>query len=39
MRALIRRRDPDASREAWLIHFGDIHIGSIGMRAGVPNKR
>jgi hypothetical protein len=38
MRALTRRRDPDASREAWLIHFGDIHIGSIGMRAGVPNN-
>jgi hypothetical protein len=27
LRALTRRRDPDATREAWLIHFGDIHIG------------
>jgi hypothetical protein len=36
--ALTRRRDPDASQEAWLIHFGDIHIGTISMRAGVPDS-
>jgi hypothetical protein len=35
-KALIRRRDPGASQEAWIIHYDDIRVGSIGMRAGVP---
>jgi hypothetical protein len=33
---LTRRRAPDTDQETWLIHYGDIHVGSIVMRAGVP---
>ena len=36
MSALTRRRDPDASHEAWLIHYDDIRVGSIAVRSGVP---
>jgi hypothetical protein len=36
MPALTRRRDPDANQETWLIHYDDIRVGSIAMRAGVP---
>ena len=36
MPALTRRRDPDANQEIWLIHYDDIRVGSIAMRAGVP---
>jgi len=38
MSALTRRRDPDAHHETWLIHHGDVHIGTIRMRAGVPGS-
>jgi hypothetical protein len=38
MPALTRRRDPDAHHKAWLIHYGDIHIGTISMRSGVPGS-
>jgi hypothetical protein len=33
---LTRRRDPDASHEAWLVHYGDVLVGTIAMRTGVP---
>jgi hypothetical protein len=36
MPTLTRRGDPDAHQEAWRIFYGDIHIGTISMRAGVP---
>jgi hypothetical protein len=36
MPALTRRRDPDASRESWRIFYGDVHVGTIGIRAGIP---
>ncbi len=36
MTSLTRRRDPDASHEAWLILYGDVHVGTIGMRSGNP---
>jgi hypothetical protein len=36
MTALTRRRDPDANQESWLVYYGDIQVGSIAMRAGVP---
>jgi hypothetical protein len=39
MPALTRRRDPDANQETWLIHYDDILVGSIAMRAGVPVDR
>jgi hypothetical protein len=39
MPALTRRRDPDANQETWLIHYDDIRVGSIAMRAGVPTDK
>jgi hypothetical protein len=36
MPALTRRRDPDAREEAWLIYYGDVHVGSIGIRSDNP---
>ena len=36
MPALTRRRDRQAHAENWLIFFGDIAVGSIGIRTGVP---
>jgi hypothetical protein len=33
--ALTRRRDPDAQQETWLIQYGDIHLGTIRLHAGV----
>jgi hypothetical protein len=36
MPTLTRRRDPDAREEAWLIFYGDVHVGTIGMRSGNP---
>ena len=38
MSALTRRRDPDAHHETWLIRRGDVHIGTIRTRAGVPGS-
>jgi hypothetical protein len=38
MSSLTRRRDPDAHDETWLIHYGDIHVGTISLRAGVPDS-
>ena len=38
MSALTSRRDPDAHHKTWLIHHGDVHIGTIRMRAGVPGS-
>jgi hypothetical protein len=36
MPALSRRRDPDAREECWLIHYGDVHVGTIRLRTGCP---
>jgi hypothetical protein len=36
MPTLTRRRDPDARQESWLIHYGDVHVGTIGLRSGNP---
>ncbi len=36
MPVLTRRRNPDARQESWYILFGDIHVGTIGLRSGVP---
>jgi hypothetical protein len=38
MPALTRRRDPEAHHECWHIYFGDICIGWLGERAGVPKN-
>lgn len=32
----LTRRDPDARQEGWPIHYGDVHVGSIGLRSGNP---
>jgi hypothetical protein len=36
MPALSRRRSDDSHREVWLVYFGDVRVGTIGERAGVP---
>jgi hypothetical protein len=36
MPALIRRRDPDAHQETWLVYYGDVRVGSIAIRSGNP---
>ena len=33
MPALTRRRNPDARQESWLVYYGDVHVGTIGLRA------
>ena len=33
---LTRRRDRDARHESWLILYGDVHVGTIGLRSGNP---
>jgi hypothetical protein len=37
MPSLTRRRDPDSREEAWLISYGDVHVGTIGQRSGNPS--
>jgi hypothetical protein len=36
MPALTRRRSDNPHRVTWHVYFGDIHVGTIGERAGVP---
>ena len=36
MSSLTRRRSHDSRREVWLVFYGDIPVGTIGERAGVP---
>ena len=36
MSQLTRRRRPDANLETWLVYYGDVQVGIIGRRAGVP---
>ena len=36
MTQLTRRRDKDRDREGWFVYFGDVRVGHIGLRAGVP---
>jgi hypothetical protein len=37
MPALSRRRDPEAPTESWQVLYGDVVVGKIGMRSGVPS--
>jgi hypothetical protein len=37
MPALTRRRSRNEHQETWLIHYGDVRVGRIGIRAGVPS--
>jgi hypothetical protein len=34
---LTRRRQKAAHQENWHIYYGDVHIGTIAVRAGAPN--
>ena len=34
--ALTRRRHSDTHLEGWSIYWGDVRVGHIGIRAGVP---
>ena len=36
MPALTRRRDPKARQECWRVFCGDVCIGSIAIRSGIP---
>jgi hypothetical protein len=36
MPELMRRRSPDAREECWHIYFGDVRVGTIGIRSGIP---
>jgi hypothetical protein len=36
MPTLTRRRDRQGSQEAWLVYYGDVCDGSIGLRNGNP---
>jgi hypothetical protein len=36
MPTLMRRRSHDSHRETWLVFYGDVLVGSIAERAGVP---
>jgi hypothetical protein len=36
MPPLTRRRIPCARNEAWRVFYGDVPVGTIGRRAGVP---
>ena len=36
MTTLTRRRSNDPHREGWHVYFGDVQVGHIGRRAGVP---
>jgi hypothetical protein len=36
MPALSRRREPEGHHEVWHVYYGDVRVGTIGIRAGVP---
>ena len=36
MPTLTRRRVPEAPNEAWRVFYGDVPVGTISIRAGVP---
>jgi hypothetical protein len=39
MPALTRRRDHDRREECWLIFYGDIRVGTIAVRSGIPHHQ
>jgi hypothetical protein len=36
MPALTRRRDLDAQDECWHVYYGDVRVGTIAKRIGIP---
>src|SRR5580700_7340982 len=39
MPALTRRRDVESRQEYWLIYYGDVHVGTIAVRSGIPHDQ
>jgi hypothetical protein len=39
MPALTRRRDHDRREECWRIYYGDVHVGTIAVRSGIPHDK
>ncbi|MGB6396497.1 MAG: hypothetical protein WBF73_12525 [Bradyrhizobium sp.] len=39
MPALTRRRDHGRREECWLIYYGDVRVGFIAIRSGIPNNQ
>jgi hypothetical protein len=37
MPVLTRRRNHDAREECWQVYFGDVHVGTIAIRSGIPH--
>jgi hypothetical protein len=37
MAALTRRRSTDAPEECWHIYYGDVQVGTIAIRTGIPH--
>jgi hypothetical protein len=37
MPALTRRRYYDAREECWHVYYGDVHVGMIAIRSGIPH--
>ena len=38
MPILTRRRNPDR-HDCWQIYYGDVHVGTISIRAGIPHDQ
>lgn len=36
---LTRRRSPDAGEECWQIFYGDVRVGTIAKRIGIPSDK
>jgi hypothetical protein len=39
MSALTRRRDHNIREECWRVYYGDVHVGTIAIRSGIPHDR
>lgn len=37
MPELTRRLDPEAREECWHVYYGDVRVGTIAKRVGIPN--
>jgi hypothetical protein len=37
MPALTRRRSADHRHKCWHIYYGDVHVGTIAIRIGIPH--
>jgi hypothetical protein len=36
---ITRRRSTDAPEECWHVYYGDVHAGTIAIRAGIPHDK